>query len=48
MIASTTNGAAAAALGFQILAYADVWVFENALRDEIGALRRSVTEQRSG
>jgi len=48
MIASTTNGAAAAALGFQILAYADVWVFENALRDEMGALRRSVTEQRSG
>jgi 2-keto-3-deoxy-L-rhamnonate aldolase RhmA len=48
MIASTTDGAAAAALGFQILAYADVWVFENALRDEMGALRRSVTEQRSG
>ena len=48
MIASTADGAASAALGFQILAYADVWVFENALRDEMGALRRTVTEQRSG
>ncbi len=48
MIASTADGAAAAALGFQILAYADVWVFENALRDEMGALRRTLTEQRSG
>ena len=38
---------ARAARGFQILAYADVWVFENALRDEMGALRRAVTEQRS-
>jgi len=47
MIASTADGAASAALGFQILAYADVWVFENALRDEMGALRRAVTEQRS-
>lgn len=48
LIASTADGAASAALGFQILAYADVWVFENALRDEMGALRRTVTEQRSG
>jgi 2-keto-3-deoxy-L-rhamnonate aldolase RhmA len=48
LIASTADGAAAAALGFQILAYADVWVFENALRDEMGALRRTVTAQRSG
>jgi 2-keto-3-deoxy-L-rhamnonate aldolase RhmA len=48
MIASTADGAAAAALGFQILAYADVWVFENALRDEMGALRRTVTVKRSG
>jgi hypothetical protein len=47
MIASTADGAASAALGFQILAYADVWVFENALRNEMGALRRAVTEQRS-
>ena len=47
MIASTADGAAAAARGFQVLAYADVWVFENALRDEMGALRRSVTEPRS-
>jgi len=48
MIGSTADGAASAALGFQILAYADVWVFENALRDEMGALRLTVTEQRSG
>jgi 2-keto-3-deoxy-L-rhamnonate aldolase RhmA len=39
LIGSTEEGAAAAARGFQILAYADVWVFEHALRDGLAALR---------
>lgn len=47
LIGSTQEGTAAAARGFQILAYADVWVFENALREGLAALRRAVTEPRS-
>jgi 2-keto-3-deoxy-L-rhamnonate aldolase RhmA len=48
MISSTADGAALHARGFQVLAYADIWVFEKALREEMTALRRSVTEPRSG
>jgi 2-keto-3-deoxy-L-rhamnonate aldolase RhmA len=47
LVASTADGARAAALGFQILAYADIWVFENALRTEMVELRRSVTAPQS-
>ena len=39
LVASVEAGAAAAAQGFQLLAFADVWVFENALRDGVAALR---------
>ncbi len=39
MIASTEDGAAQRARGFSVLAYADIWVFENALRDEMRRLR---------
>jgi 2-dehydro-3-deoxyglucarate aldolase/4-hydroxy-2-oxoheptanedioate aldolase len=39
LIASTDDGVAAAAAGFRILAYADVWVFESALREGVAALR---------
>jgi 2-keto-3-deoxy-L-rhamnonate aldolase RhmA len=49
LIASAADGAAAAAAGFRILAYADVWVFENALREGIAALRGSAARPlRSG
>jgi 2-keto-3-deoxy-L-rhamnonate aldolase RhmA len=47
MISGTADGAALHARGFRILAYADVWVFENALRAEMADLRRAVTEPRS-
>jgi 2-dehydro-3-deoxyglucarate aldolase/4-hydroxy-2-oxoheptanedioate aldolase len=40
LVASAEAGAAAAAQGFQLLAFADVWVFEGALRDGVAALRR--------
>ncbi len=39
MIASTAEGAGLRERGFQVLAYCDVWVFENALREEMGHLR---------
>jgi 2-dehydro-3-deoxyglucarate aldolase/4-hydroxy-2-oxoheptanedioate aldolase len=39
LVASVEAGAAAAAQGFQLLAFADVWVFERALRDGVAALR---------
>jgi 2-keto-3-deoxy-L-rhamnonate aldolase RhmA len=39
LVASVAAGAAAAAHGFQLLAFADVWVFESALRDGVAALR---------
>jgi hypothetical protein len=48
LIGSAQDGAAAAARGFQILAYADVWVFENALRDGLAVLREAATAPRSG
>jgi 2-keto-3-deoxy-L-rhamnonate aldolase RhmA len=41
LVASIDAGAAAAAQGFQLLAFADVWVFERALREGVSALRRS-------
>ncbi len=41
LVASAEAGAAAAAQGFQLLAVADVWVFERALRDGVAALRRA-------
>jgi 2-keto-3-deoxy-L-rhamnonate aldolase RhmA len=41
LVASIDAGAAAAAQGFQLLAFADVWVFERALRDGVSALRPS-------
>ncbi len=47
LIGSTEDGATAAARGFQILAYADVWVFENALREGLAALRSAATAPRS-
>lgn len=40
LVASIDAGAAAAAQGFQLLAFADVWVFERALREGVCALRR--------
>jgi 2-keto-3-deoxy-L-rhamnonate aldolase RhmA len=40
LVASIDAGAAAAAQGFQLLAFADVWVFERALREGVSALRR--------
>jgi 2-dehydro-3-deoxyglucarate aldolase/4-hydroxy-2-oxoheptanedioate aldolase len=39
LVASIDAGAAAAAQGFQLLAFADVWVFERALREGVSALR---------
>ena len=47
LIGSPQDGAAAAARGFQILAYADLWVFENALREGLAALRSAATAPRS-
>lgn len=47
LVASTADGARASVLGFQILAYADIWVFENALRAEMAELRRAVTAPQS-
>jgi 2-keto-3-deoxy-L-rhamnonate aldolase RhmA len=41
LVASIDAGAAAAAQGFQLLAFADVWVFERALREGVSALRPS-------
>jgi 2-dehydro-3-deoxyglucarate aldolase/4-hydroxy-2-oxoheptanedioate aldolase len=41
LVASVEAGAAAAAQGLQLLAFADVWVFERALRDGVAALRRT-------
>ncbi|HET7170265.1 MAG TPA: aldolase/citrate lyase family protein [Gaiellales bacterium] len=41
LVASAEAGAAAAAQGFQLLAFADVWVFEGALREGVAALRRA-------
>jgi 2-dehydro-3-deoxyglucarate aldolase/4-hydroxy-2-oxoheptanedioate aldolase len=46
LVASTAEGAALVERGFQVLAYADVWVFEAALREGMGILRRTVTEPR--
>jgi len=40
LVASAEAGAAAAAQGFQLLAFADVWVFEGALRESVAGLRR--------
>ena len=40
LVASIDAGAAAATQGFQLLAFADVWVFERALREGVSALRR--------
>jgi 2-keto-3-deoxy-L-rhamnonate aldolase RhmA len=40
LVASAEAGAAAAAQGFQLLAFADLWVFEGALREGVAALRR--------
>jgi 2-dehydro-3-deoxyglucarate aldolase/4-hydroxy-2-oxoheptanedioate aldolase len=45
LIGTTEEGIVAAARGFHILAYADVWVFEHALRDGLTALR-DATERR--
>jgi hypothetical protein len=39
-VASAEAGAAAAAQGFQLVAFADVWVFEQSLRAGVAALRR--------
>jgi 2-keto-3-deoxy-L-rhamnonate aldolase RhmA len=39
LIASPAEGQALRQRGFQVLAYADVWVFERALRDGLDALR---------
>jgi 2-keto-3-deoxy-L-rhamnonate aldolase RhmA len=39
MIGTAEEGAALREQGFQVLAFADVWVFERALRERIGALR---------
>jgi 2-keto-3-deoxy-L-rhamnonate aldolase RhmA len=39
LVASAESGATAAAQGFQLLAFADVWVFESALRAGVAALR---------
>jgi len=39
LVASAEAGAAAAAQGFRLLAFADVWVFEGALREGVAALR---------
>jgi 2-keto-3-deoxy-L-rhamnonate aldolase RhmA len=39
LIGSPQDGAALLEQGFQVLAFADVWVFERALRAGIGALR---------
>jgi 2-keto-3-deoxy-L-rhamnonate aldolase RhmA len=41
LVASIDAGAAAATQGFQLLAFADVWVFERALREGVSALRPS-------
>jgi 2-keto-3-deoxy-L-rhamnonate aldolase RhmA len=41
LVASAEAGAAAAALGFQLVAFADVWVFEQALRAGVAGLRRA-------
>ncbi|HSD03083.1 MAG TPA: aldolase/citrate lyase family protein [Gaiellales bacterium] len=40
LVASAEAGAAAAAQGFQLVAFADVWVFEQSLRAGVAALRR--------
>jgi 2-keto-3-deoxy-L-rhamnonate aldolase RhmA len=40
LVASADEGAALREQGFQVLAFADVWVFERALRDGIAAVRR--------
>jgi hypothetical protein len=40
-VASAEAGAAAAAQGFQLVAFADVWVFEQALREGVAGLRRA-------
>lgn len=40
LIGTADEGAALREQGFQVLAYADVWVFERALRERMDALRR--------
>ncbi len=40
LIGTAEEGAALREQGFQVLAFADVWVFERALRDRIDAIRR--------
>jgi len=40
LVASPAEGQALRQRGFQVLAYADVWVFERALREGLDALRR--------
>jgi 2-keto-3-deoxy-L-rhamnonate aldolase RhmA len=46
LVGSAADGVAAQANGFQIIAYADVWVFERALRGETAALRAAVDRGR--
>jgi 2-dehydro-3-deoxyglucarate aldolase/4-hydroxy-2-oxoheptanedioate aldolase len=39
MITSQADGRAQRARGFDVLAYCDIWMFENSLRDQLNALR---------
>jgi 2-dehydro-3-deoxyglucarate aldolase/4-hydroxy-2-oxoheptanedioate aldolase len=47
LVASAEAGAAAAAQGFQLLAFADVWIFERALREGVAGLRRESPARRT-
>ncbi len=42
MISTPAEGVALRARGFSVFAYADIWVFENALRDHMETLRGSI------
>jgi 2-keto-3-deoxy-L-rhamnonate aldolase RhmA len=44
LIGTAEEGAALRGQGFDVLAFADVWVFESALRERVDALRRDAAE----